>query len=162
MSHIWLGTIPQRPLHWNVISTTMCCLYFSVCLFIHLCWIGKGSMKWGLLESNTLSTRLHAPITAQGHYCWNSSPLLLLLSRPPIPYLFQPFLREFDSRFIDGSVTAQGHYQLDVDINCVRLQHHHLFSREHVLAARLTEQYTQYMGRSRRKAADYLTEKVCW
>jgi coiled-coil and C2 domain-containing protein 2A len=72
----------------------------------------------------------------------------------------QPVLQEFDSRFIDGSVNAQGRYQLDLDLNQIRFQHHHLFSREHVLAARLTDQYTQYSGRQRRKAAEYLTEKV--
>lgn len=73
---------------------------------------------------------------------------------------FQPILREFDSRYIDGAIGAGGFYQLDVDINSVSFTHHHLFSREHVLANKLTLLYEEYLARNKRNITEFLTEKV--
>ncbi|XP_013408980.1 coiled-coil and C2 domain-containing protein 2A-like isoform X3 [Lingula anatina] len=82
-----------------------------------------------------------------------------------IPYMLQTDYRkaitkEFDSRYIDGSIEGKGRYQLDVDVNTLTLIHHHLFSREHVLATRLTQLYAQYIGRTKKNIVDYLTEKL--
>jgi coiled-coil and C2 domain-containing protein 2A len=55
-------------------------------------------------------------------------------------------VREYDNRFIDGSMDNAGFYQLDVDINAISFSHHHLFSREHVLAQRLTQLFDQYIA----------------
>ncbi len=97
-------------------------------------------------------------------------PLKEVPSRPPIleeadnPLLKTDFhkavVTEFDSRFIDGSLDAYGRYQLDVDVNSVTFTHHHLFSREHVLAYRLAQLCQQHAFRSRRRAAHFLTEKL--
>ena len=69
-------------------------------------------------------------------------------------------MREFDSRYIDGAVDGGGFYQLDVDVNSISFSHHHLFSREHVLAHKLTLLNSEYMARAKRNMAGFLTEKV--
>lgn len=74
---------------------------------------------------------------------------------------FQAVIREFDNRYIDGSTEGVGHYQLDVDINQISFSHHHLFSKEHVLAQKLTQLYDQYVARQKKNMTDYLAEKVC-
>ena len=96
-------------------------------------------------------------------------PLKEVPSRPMIPEEPDPLLeleynkailKEFDIRLIDGSIEGAGRYQLDVDINTLTLSHHHLFSREHVLTARMTALYGQYAQRSKKKIATFLTDKV--
>lgn len=96
-------------------------------------------------------------------------PLKDVPSRPPIPeelplYLsimyMKAVIQEIDSRIISGSLEGQGPYQLDVDINTLLFQHHHLYSREHVLASQLTQAYQQYHTRHKRKITAYLTDKV--
>lgn len=69
-------------------------------------------------------------------------------------------MREFDSRYIDGVLDGGGNYQLDVDVNSVTFTHHHLFSREHVLATRLSQLYNQYSLRCNKNLAHFLTDKV--
>lgn len=69
-------------------------------------------------------------------------------------------MKEFDSRFIDGAIDGSGQYQLDIDINSISFTHHHLFSREHVLAAKLTHLFEQYVVRRRKNMVGFLTEKV--
>ena len=69
-------------------------------------------------------------------------------------------MSEFDTRFIDGSTEGVGHYQLDVDINQISFSHHHHFSREHVLAQRLTQLFEQYVIRQKKNMTEYLGEKV--
>ena len=97
-------------------------------------------------------------------------PLKEVPSRPPIPEddenpllqtdFHKAIVTKFDSRFIDGSLDSYGRYQLDVDINTVTFTHHHLFSREHVLAYRLSQLCQQHAFRSRRRAAHFMSEKL--
>jgi coiled-coil and C2 domain-containing protein 2A len=97
------------------------------------------------------------------------TPLRPTPSRPQVPEEPEPFLetvyrkaivREYDNRFIDGSMDNAGFYQLDVDINAISFSHHHLFSREHVLAQRLTQLFDQYIARKNKNMTEFLTEKV--
>lgn len=97
------------------------------------------------------------------------NPLRPTPSRPPIPEEQEPeletqyrkaILHEYDNRYIDGSLDNAGFYQLDVDINSLTFSHHHLFSREHVLATRLSQLYEEYLDRQKKNMAEYLTEKV--
>lgn len=97
------------------------------------------------------------------------NPLRPTPSRPPIPEEQEPglevqyrkaIMHEFDSRYIDGSLDNAGYYQLDVDINSLSFSHHHLFSREHVLATRLSQLYEEYMDRQKKNMAEYLSEKL--
>ncbi|KAK3580952.1 hypothetical protein CHS0354_006977 [Potamilus streckersoni] len=90
-------------------------------------------------------------------------------SRPPVPEEPEPHLetvfrhatmREYNTRYIDGAIEGGGHYQLDVDINSIIFSHHHLFSREHVLATRLMQLFEQYIIRKKKNMAEYLTEKL--
>ena len=69
-------------------------------------------------------------------------------------------MREFDSRYIDGAVDGGGFYQLDVDVNSISFSHHHLFSREHVLAHKLTLLQSEHVSRAKRNMDGFLTEKV--
>ena len=96
-------------------------------------------------------------------------PLKEVPSRPIIPEEPDPMLKvdfkkavitDFDNRLIDGSIEGSGRYQLDVDINTVAFTHHHLFSREHVLAAKLTAMFNYYVQRSKKKTVLFLTDKV--
>ena len=72
----------------------------------------------------------------------------------------QAITKEFDSRYIDGSLENHGRYQLDVDLNTVAFSHHHLFSKEHVLSNRLERMCREYRERGRRNITEYLSEKV--
>ncbi|ESO88285.1 hypothetical protein LOTGIDRAFT_219375 [Lottia gigantea] len=80
------------------------------------------------------------------------------------PYLETVFrkavMREFDYRYIDGAIDGTGRYQLDADINSIVFSHHHLFSREHVLATRLTDLYQDYLARKKKNMTEFLIEKV--
>lgn len=97
------------------------------------------------------------------------NPLRPTPSRPPIPEEQEPglevqfrkaIMHEYDNRYIDGSLDNAGYYQLDVDINSLTFSHHHLFSREHVLATRLSQLYEEYLDRQKKNMAEYLSEKV--
>ena len=77
-----------------------------------------------------------------------------------IPVILQAIMREFDSRYIDGILDGGGRYQLDVDVNSIGFTHHHLFSREHVLANRLSQLYGQYTSRHNKNMVHFLTNKV--
>ena len=58
------------------------------------------------------------------------------------------------------ALSVGGQYQLDVDINTVVFWHHHLFSEEHVFASQITRMYEEYVSRTRKKTAEFLTGKV--
>ncbi|CAD5113655.1 DgyrCDS2816 [Dimorphilus gyrociliatus] len=77
---------------------------------------------------------------------------------------YQPTIKlDMDKRIIDsdrGISSNSGKYQLNVDINTIRFTHHHLFSREHVLASILTEYCEAYEERSKQKISDYLSSKI--
>jgi len=56
-----------------------------------------------------------------------------------------------------GDTGVEDHYLLEVEICSVSFSHHPLFSREHILAQRVTELYNKYnqcvvLGRERRLA----------
>ncbi|XP_078612714.1 coiled-coil and C2 domain-containing protein 2A-like isoform X1 [Branchiostoma floridae x Branchiostoma japonicum] len=100
-------------------------------------------------------------------------PLKTEPTRPPNMLIDEPepmleteyrkaWLKEFDGRYIDGSEQISGHgrYQLDVDVNTLVFTHHSLFSREHVLSARLNQLYQQYLVRTHKNMANFLTDKL--
>ena len=53
-----------------------------------------------------------------------------------------------------------GEYQLDVDVSGLIFSHHPLFSREHVLTARLAQSYDLHLTRGRDNLSLHLTHKV--
>lgn len=59
-----------------------------------------------------------------------------------------------------GAADPEGDYQLDVDVSGLIFSHHPLFSREHVLAARLAQLYDQYLTRQANNLTSHLTDKV--
>ncbi|KAK7488454.1 hypothetical protein BaRGS_00020239, partial [Batillaria attramentaria] len=127
-------------------------------------------------NKNKMENRLlHEPDKGRGWFGEDGElivfpdPLRSSPSRPPMPEEAEPFLetvfkkavmREFDSRYIDGVLDGSGNYQLDVDVNSVIFTHHHLFSREHVLAQRLTQLFSQYTLRCSKNMAHFLTDKL--
>lgn len=64
------------------------------------------------------------------------------------------------NRYIVGVADPDGDYQLDVDISGLIFSHHPLFSREHVLGARLAQLYDQYLSRHHKNFTCLLTDKV--
>ncbi|XP_075050779.1 coiled-coil and C2 domain-containing protein 2A isoform X2 [Mixophyes fleayi] len=64
------------------------------------------------------------------------------------------------SQYMVESKELHGEFQLDIDISGVIFTHHPLFSREHVLAARLSQLYDQYLGRKQKNLACLLTDKL--
>ncbi|XP_076840623.1 coiled-coil and C2 domain-containing protein 2A isoform X3 [Brachyhypopomus gauderio] len=64
------------------------------------------------------------------------------------------------SRYIVGGGDSQGDYQLDVDLSGLVFSHHPLFSREHVLGARLAQLYDQQLSRQHKNLTHLLSEKL--
>uniref|UniRef100_A0A8C1JTA6 Coiled-coil and C2 domain containing 2A n=1 Tax=Cyprinus carpio TaxID=7962 RepID=A0A8C1JTA6_CYPCA len=62
--------------------------------------------------------------------------------------------------YIAGMGDPQADYQLDVDVSGLIFSHHPLFSREHVLAARLAQMYDQHLTRQHKNLTRLLTDKV--
>uniref|UniRef100_A0A3B4VCZ5 Coiled-coil and C2 domain containing 2A n=1 Tax=Seriola dumerili TaxID=41447 RepID=A0A3B4VCZ5_SERDU len=62
--------------------------------------------------------------------------------------------------YITGTADAEGDYQLDVDVAGLIFSHHPLFSREHVLGARLAQLYDQYLTRQHNNLTGHLTDKL--
>uniref|UniRef100_A0A672PN68 Coiled-coil and C2 domain containing 2A n=1 Tax=Sinocyclocheilus grahami TaxID=75366 RepID=A0A672PN68_SINGR len=62
--------------------------------------------------------------------------------------------------YITGMGNPQADYQLDVDASGLIFSHHPLFSREHVLAARLAQLYDQHLTRQHKNLTRLLTDKV--
>jgi hypothetical protein len=60
--------------------------------------------------------------------------------------LFQAAISDFENKYIvqPGEIGVEDHYLLELDICSVSFSHHPLFSREHVLAQRVTELYQKY------------------
>ncbi|XP_023679549.2 coiled-coil and C2 domain-containing protein 2A isoform X5 [Paramormyrops kingsleyae] len=65
-------------------------------------------------------------------------------------------------RYIPGAGPGEGHRhcQLDVDVAGLIFSHHPLFSREHVLGARLAQLYDQHLARQSRNLTGLLTDKL--
>ncbi|XP_039507253.1 coiled-coil and C2 domain-containing protein 2A isoform X1 [Pimephales promelas] len=64
------------------------------------------------------------------------------------------------NRYISGMGDPQSDYQLDVDVSGLIFSHHPLFSREHVLAARLAQLYDQHLTRQHKNLTRLLTDKL--
>ncbi|XP_075901549.1 coiled-coil and C2 domain-containing protein 2A isoform X3 [Nelusetta ayraudi] len=54
----------------------------------------------------------------------------------------------------------EGDFQLDVDVSGLIFSHHPLFSREHVLGARLAQLYDQFLTRQRSNLTGHLSDKL--
>lgn len=64
------------------------------------------------------------------------------------------------NHYIVGMGDPQADYQLDVDVSGLIFSHHPLFSREHVLGARLAQLYDQHLTSKQKKITQLLTDKV--
>ncbi|KAK3518815.1 hypothetical protein QTP70_014874 [Hemibagrus guttatus] len=64
------------------------------------------------------------------------------------------------NRYMVGVGVPDGDYQLDVDVSGLIFSHHPLFSREHVLGARLAQLYDQYLSRRHKNFTCLLTDKL--
>ncbi|XP_051515693.1 coiled-coil and C2 domain-containing protein 2A-like isoform X2 [Myxocyprinus asiaticus] len=62
--------------------------------------------------------------------------------------------------YIAGMGDPQADYQLDVDVSGLIFSHHPLFSREHVLGARLAQLYDQHLTRQHKNLTQLLTDKL--
>ncbi|KAL6107585.1 cc2d2a [Pungitius sinensis] len=62
--------------------------------------------------------------------------------------------------YMAGTADPEGDYQLDVDVSGLIFSHHPLFSREHVLGARLAQLYDQYLTRQGNNLTSHLTDKL--
>lgn len=72
----------------------------------------------------------------------------------------QAIKSKYAKRYIPGLGDTQGDYQLDVDVAGLIFSHHGLFSREHVLGARLAQLYDQHLSRQHKNLTRLLTDKV--
>ncbi|KAJ8397457.1 hypothetical protein AAFF_G00437330 [Aldrovandia affinis] len=67
---------------------------------------------------------------------------------------------KYASRYLPGVGDPEGDYQLDIDVSGLVFSHHPLFSREHVLAARLAQLYDQHLSRQHKNLTSLLTDKL--
>ncbi|XP_043080753.1 coiled-coil and C2 domain-containing protein 2A isoform X3 [Puntigrus tetrazona] len=93
-------------------------------------------------------------------------------SRPPLfhledeldPALQSVYRKALKSKhvnlYIAGMGDSSADYQLDVDASGLIFSHHPLFSREHVLAARLAQLYDQHLTRQHKNLTRLLTDKL--
>lgn len=72
----------------------------------------------------------------------------------------QALKSKYANLYITGTADPEGDYQLDVDVSGLIFSHHPLFSREHVLGARLAQLYDQYLTRQHNNLTGHLTDKV--
>lgn len=72
----------------------------------------------------------------------------------------QALKSKYANLYIAGTADPEGDYQLDVDVSGLIFSHHPLFSREHVLGARLAQLYDQYLTRQKNNLTGHLTDKV--
>uniref|UniRef100_A0A4W5ML41 Coiled-coil and C2 domain containing 2A n=1 Tax=Hucho hucho TaxID=62062 RepID=A0A4W5ML41_9TELE len=87
-------------------------------------------------------------------------------TRPPLFHMeedldpaLQTVYRKHASQYIAGGGGTDGDYQLDVDVSGLIFSHHPLFSREHVLGARLAQLYDQHLSRQHKNITEHLTTK---
>ncbi|XP_073430700.1 coiled-coil and C2 domain-containing protein 2A isoform X1 [Dendrobates tinctorius] len=100
------------------------------------------------------------------------NPIKASPTRPPIfslhegidPALETIFVKAVPSKksrqYMVESGGLQGEFQLDIDISGIVFTHHPLFSREHVLASRLSQLYDQYLGRKQKNLSSLLSDKL--
>ncbi|KAL7396300.1 hypothetical protein ABVT39_003795 [Epinephelus coioides] len=80
---------------------------------------------------------------------------------PALQTVYRKALKsKYANLYISGAADPEGDYQLDVDVAGLIFSHHPLFSREHVLGARLAQLYDQYLTRQRNNLTGHLTDKL--
>ncbi|XP_055044610.2 coiled-coil and C2 domain-containing protein 2A isoform X1 [Misgurnus anguillicaudatus] len=94
----------------------------------------------------------------------SSRPPLLHLENALDPALQTVFRKALKSkhvnRYIAGTDDLPTDYQLDVDVSGLIFSHHPLFSREHVLGARLAQLYDQHLTTQHKNLTQLLTDKL--
>ncbi|KAG9479702.1 hypothetical protein GDO78_011629 [Eleutherodactylus coqui] len=100
------------------------------------------------------------------------NPIKVSSTRPPIfslhegidPTLETIYIKAVPSKklrqYMVESGRLQGDFQLDIDISGIVFTHHPLFSREHVLASKLSQLYDQYLGRKQKNLSNLLSDKL--
>ncbi|KAG8591451.1 hypothetical protein GDO81_000189 [Engystomops pustulosus] len=100
------------------------------------------------------------------------NPIKASPTRPPIftlhegidPALETIYVKAVPSKkshqYMVESSGLQGEFQLDIDISGIVFTHHPLFSREHVLASKLSQLYDQYLGRKQKNLSNLLSDKL--
>ncbi|XP_063779849.1 coiled-coil and C2 domain-containing protein 2A isoform X2 [Pseudophryne corroboree] len=89
-------------------------------------------------------------------------------TRPPFfsldegidPSLETLYVKANPNQRLNHYTELQGEFQLDIDISGVVFSHHPLFSREHVLASKLSQLYDQYLERKQKNLSRLLTDKL--
>ncbi|XP_056132145.1 coiled-coil and C2 domain-containing protein 2A [Lampris incognitus] len=93
-------------------------------------------------------------------------------TRPPLfhmeedldPALHTVYRKALKTEYVNlcaaGAGDPEGDYQLDVDVSGLIFSHHPLFSREHVLGARLAQLYDQHLTRQHNNLTGHLTDKL--
>ncbi|XP_051802521.1 coiled-coil and C2 domain-containing protein 2A [Acanthochromis polyacanthus] len=80
---------------------------------------------------------------------------------PSLQTVYRKALKsKYANLYIAGAADPEGDYQLDVDVSGLIFSHHPLFSREHVLGARLAQLYDQYLTRQHNNLTGHLTDKL--
>ncbi|XP_050933184.1 coiled-coil and C2 domain-containing protein 2A [Lates calcarifer] len=80
---------------------------------------------------------------------------------PALQTVYRKALKsKYANLYITGAADPEGDYQLDVDVSGLIFSHHPLFSREHVLGARLAQLYDQYLTRQHNNLTGHLTDKL--
>ncbi|KAK0134280.1 Coiled-coil and C2 domain-containing protein 2A [Merluccius polli] len=92
----------------------------------------------------------------------STRPPLFLLEEELDPALHTVYRKAVMSQHavLHGAGGPQGDYQLDVDVSGLIFSHHPLFSREHVLTARLAQRYDQHLSRQHTNLTTHLTDKL--
>ncbi|XP_075608570.1 coiled-coil and C2 domain-containing protein 2A isoform X2 [Balearica regulorum gibbericeps] len=100
------------------------------------------------------------------------NPIKQSSTRPPIFSLEEGIAPELETvyrkaikmtsanQYLVGPGDFQGPFQLDIDISGLIFTHHPCFSREHVLAAKLSQLYDQYLARKQKNLTKLLTDKL--
>uniref|UniRef100_H3AZ58 Coiled-coil and C2 domain containing 2A n=1 Tax=Latimeria chalumnae TaxID=7897 RepID=H3AZ58_LATCH len=101
-----------------------------------------------------------------------SNPIKQCSTRPPVFTLEEDIESSLETVYrkavqskhsnqnIVGSWDPLGQFQLDIDISGLIFTHHPLFSREHVLVAKLAQMYNQHLIRKQKNLANLLTDKL--
>ncbi|XP_026201331.1 coiled-coil and C2 domain-containing protein 2A isoform X2 [Anabas testudineus] len=80
---------------------------------------------------------------------------------PALQTVYKKALKsQYANLYFSGAADPEGDYQLDVDVSGLIFSHHPLFSREHVLGARLAQLYDQYLTRRHNNLTGHLTDKL--
>uniref|UniRef100_A0A8D3D0Z3 Coiled-coil and C2 domain containing 2A n=1 Tax=Scophthalmus maximus TaxID=52904 RepID=A0A8D3D0Z3_SCOMX len=80
---------------------------------------------------------------------------------PALQTVYRKALKSKDANmYIAGTADPEADYQIDVDVSGLIFSHHPLFSREHVLGARLAQLYDRYLTRQHNNLTGHLTDKL--